>query len=225
MEHGYALNQGCLVETLVGQSEMSLQGIANMSSPLLYVSYHTSFEDLVSSYPTASLLQVGQKAVRLQAPLHHLMEKYDLPSTPVKEPACHEILSDGQFGETSNRLIRFMAHDKPTARAPSRPNRVSNTIVTTGARDVGLIERIIVGDVVEMLKMVNTPQQESNLGEHTWATVTMPTCGSLRACGSSARRTSGSGIMSASNNEMNSLSPPGRFLTKHLIVVLMLPAL
>lgn len=103
------------------------------------------------TYPAATLLEVCQQAIRLDAPLQDLMTESNLPAKAMQKPAGHQILSDGELWETTHGYPSASPQDEAATRAPCCSNRISKTVIGTSACDVGLIQRVIVGDVVEML--------------------------------------------------------------------------
>ena len=91
------------------------------------------------------------EAVRLNTPLQDLMDKRDLPASSMEEPTGDEILSESELGKTSNVFPCGISDDKSTSGTPGRTNAVPNTVIGTSARDVGLIQGVIVWDVVKVL--------------------------------------------------------------------------
>jgi len=81
----------------------------------------------------------------------------------MKEPAGDQVFSQCEFWESADRFPCRISDDETTTRAPRSANGIPNTIIARGACDVRLVQRIIVGNVVEVLGAVSISSHSSEV--------------------------------------------------------------
>lgn len=106
---------------------------------------------MCNTYPATTLLHVGEEAVWLQSALHFFMEKSDFPAMAVKHPAGKQVFSDGPLWKPADALPGSVSHDETAPRTPRCADRVPSTVIGRCASDVGLVQGIIVRNVVVVL--------------------------------------------------------------------------
>ena len=157
MEHRNALDERGFGQSAIFDRELHIHCVPNVPSPLSPVSpLPVRPWCLFQTYPSPTLFHMGHKAVWLHTPLQDLMDENDLVAVSVKEPAGDQVFGQREFWESSDRFPRGITDDESTTRAPRSANGIPNTIIARGACDIRLVQRIVVGDVVEVLWTIST---------------------------------------------------------------------